>query len=73
MKSTEYPEGDFRAPVPVINPGHSYRSLTDKLTQIVLTKNTPLAWFGAMAVGFTLAPNSSGPRCYGVHSHLGWF
>jgi Ni/Fe-hydrogenase subunit HybB-like protein len=54
VKLTEYPEGDFRAPVPVITPGHSYRSLTDKLASIVLTKNTPMAWFGMMAVGFTL-------------------
>jgi Ni/Fe-hydrogenase subunit HybB-like protein len=54
VKLTEYPEGDFRAPVPVITPGHSYRSLTDKLASIVLTKNTPTAWFAMMGVGFTL-------------------
>ena len=54
MKLTEYPEGDFRAPVPVITPGYSYRSMTDKLTSIVLTRNTPKAWFVAMGVGFSL-------------------
>ena len=54
MKLTEYPEGDYRAPVPVITPGYSYRSLTDKLSAIVLTRNTPKAWFVAMGVGFTL-------------------
>jgi len=54
VKLTEYPEGDFRAPVPVITPGYSYRSMTDKLASIVLTRNTPKAWFVAMGVGFSL-------------------
>ena len=51
---SQFPEGDFRAPVPVINPGHSYTSVTDKLTSLVLTKHTPLVWFGIMSVAFTL-------------------
>ena len=51
---TQYPKGDLRVPVPVIAPGYGFRSITDKLVAIVLTKNTPTAWFGFMAVGFTL-------------------
>ena len=54
MERSQFPEGDFRAPLPVINPGHSYGSITDKLTGLVLTKHTPLVWFGIIAVGFTL-------------------
>jgi len=54
MERSQFPEGDFRAPLPVINPGHSYGSITDKLTGLVLTKHTPLVWFGITAVGFTL-------------------
>ena len=53
MEASQFPKGDFRAPVPVIGPGHTFKSITDKLTSIVLTKNTPLAWFGFMAFGFT--------------------
>ena len=34
-RDSQFPEGDFRAPVPVINPGHSYTSVTDKLTSLV--------------------------------------
>jgi molybdopterin-containing oxidoreductase family membrane subunit len=49
----EFPKDDFRAPVPVIGPGHDSRSLVDKLTSIVLTKNTPLSWFFFVAFGFT--------------------
>jgi molybdopterin-containing oxidoreductase family membrane subunit len=51
---SQFPEGDFRAPVPVIEPGHSYRSITEKLTDMVLTPHTPLAWFAVIFVGFTL-------------------
>jgi len=40
-------------PAPVIGPGHSYRTITEKLTSIVLTYNTPLAWFIVTFVGFT--------------------
>jgi molybdopterin-containing oxidoreductase family membrane subunit len=51
---SQFPEGDFRAPVPVINPGHSYRSITEKLTGMVLTPHTPLSWFFVMFVGLSL-------------------
>jgi len=54
VDASQYPHGDYRAPVPVLGPGHSYRSLTDKLTGIVFTKNTPIAWFAFLGVGFTL-------------------
>ena len=54
MDVTTNPQQDPLGAVPVITPGHSYKSLTDKLTGLVLTKNTPTAWFVFMAVGFTL-------------------
>ena len=54
MQQTEYPSGDVRIPPALIGPGHSYRTIADKLTFMVLTKNTPIAWFVFMFVGFTL-------------------
>jgi Ni/Fe-hydrogenase subunit HybB-like protein len=51
---TEYPKGDIRIPAPVMAPGHSFRSITDKLSALVLTKNTPAAWFVATGIGFML-------------------
>lgn len=54
MQNTSFPEGDFRAPVPVLSPGQGYTSITDKLTSIVFTKNTPGAWFIFVGVGFLL-------------------
>jgi molybdopterin-containing oxidoreductase family membrane subunit len=52
VASTEYPAGDVRIPAPNIGPGYTFRSITDKLTALVLTKNTPLAWFITTAIGF---------------------
>jgi Ni/Fe-hydrogenase subunit HybB-like protein len=52
VQPTEYPPGDVRVPAPVIEPGHSYGSITEKLSGIVLTKNTPMAWFVTTAIGF---------------------
>jgi molybdopterin-containing oxidoreductase family membrane subunit len=43
-----------RIPAPLLAPGHGYRSITDKLSGLVLTKNTPTAWFVATAIGFML-------------------
>jgi molybdopterin-containing oxidoreductase family membrane subunit len=54
VQQTEYQPGDVRIPAPVIGAGHTFRTITDKLVGVVLTKNTPLAWFGFMAGGFTL-------------------
>jgi len=54
VDESQFPKGDFRAPVAVINPGHTYGSVTDKLTGLVLTKKTPKVWFAIMGVSFTL-------------------
>ncbi len=54
MSASEYPKGDPRAPIPVITPGHSFTSITDKLSDMVLTYNTPLAWVITTAIGFCL-------------------
>jgi Ni/Fe-hydrogenase subunit HybB-like protein len=37
---------------PLIGPGHDYRTLTDKISGIVLTRKTPLEWFALFAIGF---------------------
>ena len=48
---------------PVIGPGHTYSSVTDKISSIVLTEKTPRGWLvgfticflGTMALLFTIA------------------
>ncbi|MGN6718392.1 MAG: NrfD/PsrC family molybdoenzyme membrane anchor subunit [Candidatus Binatia bacterium] len=40
--------------LPVIEPGHTFASITDKISSIVLTGRTPLFWYIAFGVGFIL-------------------
>jgi molybdopterin-containing oxidoreductase family membrane subunit len=39
---------------PVIEPGHTYASVTDKISSLVLTRKTPLGWFIGFAVAFSI-------------------
>ncbi|HEX6641661.1 MAG TPA: NrfD/PsrC family molybdoenzyme membrane anchor subunit, partial [Thermoanaerobaculia bacterium] len=65
----------------MIGPGHSYRTITDKLTSVVLTKNTPFAWFIFMFVGFMLLTGlmiavtylfAKGVGIWGTNQPVGW-
>ncbi|MGH7404657.1 MAG: NrfD/PsrC family molybdoenzyme membrane anchor subunit [Candidatus Methylomirabilales bacterium] len=40
--------------LPVIEPGHTYASVTDKISAIVLTRRTPRGWFIGFGIAFTL-------------------
>jgi Ni/Fe-hydrogenase subunit HybB-like protein len=42
------------APPQLIGPGHSFGSITDKISSIVLGGRTPLSWFFGFGVGFLL-------------------
>jgi molybdopterin-containing oxidoreductase family membrane subunit len=42
------------ARIPVIEPGHSFASVTDKISAIVLTHRTPRSWFVGFAISFLL-------------------
>jgi molybdopterin-containing oxidoreductase family membrane subunit len=53
------PASDVAAPHtvtagPVIEPGHSYASVTDQISAIVLTQKTPRGWILGFAAAFTL-------------------
>jgi molybdopterin-containing oxidoreductase family membrane subunit len=50
-ESSHYSGGE---PAPVLAPGHTYRSVTEKISGIVLSFRTPLLWFAGIAVGFLL-------------------
>ena len=43
------------AAVPVIAPGHTFGSVTDKISSIVLTRRTPLWWWLSFAAAFSFA------------------
>jgi Ni/Fe-hydrogenase subunit HybB-like protein len=40
---------------PVIAPGHTFSTVTDKISAIVLTRKTPLGWWFGFAIAFALA------------------
>ena len=41
-------------PAPVIEPGHTFASITDKISTIVLTRRTPRGWFFGFAAAFAV-------------------
>ena len=43
----------YTPPPPVLAPGHTYRTVTEKITAIVLTRRHPVAWFITTGIGFT--------------------
>jgi molybdopterin-containing oxidoreductase family membrane subunit len=42
----------YVAPPPVLAPGHTYRTITEKIASIVLTRRHPIAWFVTTGIGF---------------------
>jgi molybdopterin-containing oxidoreductase family membrane subunit len=64
VSDNQYQPGDFRAPLPVMKAGYTSRSMTDKLTSIVLTPTTPTAWFVVLGFAFMLLTGLIVALCY---------
>lgn len=73
--------GEAGLPPPVIGPGYTYGSITDKISTIVLTKKTPLGWFIGFGIAFSLAMLlmitvvyllAAGVGIWGVNIPVGW-
>jgi Ni/Fe-hydrogenase subunit HybB-like protein len=47
-------EGDAGERPPVIEPGHTFESVTDKISSIVLTRRTTIGWLAGFFVAFML-------------------
>ncbi len=45
---------DKPAQAPLIEPGHTYGSITDKISSVVTTRKTPISWFIGFAIAFSL-------------------
>ena len=56
---------------PVLGPGYSYGSITDKIGAIVLTQKTPLAWYMVFGAALTLAFGLMLAVAYVVHTGVG--
>jgi molybdopterin-containing oxidoreductase family membrane subunit len=68
-------------PPPVIGPGHTYASVTDKISAIVLSRKTPVVWFVTFALAASAAAMMFGTIGYlfymgigiwGVNIPVGW-
>src|ERR687897_3465117 len=46
--------GAGRVPPPVIAPGHTFSTVTDKISAIVLTRKTSLGWWFGFGIAFAL-------------------
>ena len=51
--ATDEPEPSTRD-VPVLQPGYTFGSITDKISSIVLTRQTPRGWWIGLAVTFSI-------------------
>jgi Ni/Fe-hydrogenase subunit HybB-like protein len=57
MQKVEPPhhEVGIHKTVPVIEPGHTFASVTDKISELTLKRKTPLGWYVGFAISFMLA------------------
>ncbi|RMF64286.1 MAG: hydrogenase, partial [Calditrichaeota bacterium] len=66
---------------PILGPGHTYGSITDKISSLVLTRKTPLGWFVAFGVAFSIVMLllvavtyllAKGVGIWGINIPVGW-
>jgi len=71
----------FDAEPPVLEPGHTYASVTDKISTMVLTSKTPRGWFVGFGVAFLIVMVLLGSVGYlfykgvgiwGINVPVGW-
>jgi molybdopterin-containing oxidoreductase family membrane subunit len=69
------------APPPVIQPGHTFETVTSHISDIVLTRRHPLSWFFGLAVGLILLGGLGlaltylllkGTGIWGINIPVGW-
>jgi Ni/Fe-hydrogenase subunit HybB-like protein len=68
-------------PGPLIEPGHTFGSITDKISGVVLGTRTPLSWFIVVSIGLMLMGGLGlavvwllikGTGIWGVNQPVGW-
>jgi Ni/Fe-hydrogenase subunit HybB-like protein len=60
-----------QTPAPVLAPGHTFSSITDKITSIVLARQTPLWWYAAFLGASSIAAVLLGSLGYLVFKGVG--
>src|ERR1041385_1545313 len=68
-------------PAPLIEPGHTFGSITDKISAVVLSGGQPLAWIIVVSIGFMLTGALGlastwllikGVGIWGINIPVGW-
>jgi molybdopterin-containing oxidoreductase family membrane subunit len=83
MPEVDQPHDDVRTheTVPVIEPGHTFASVTDKISSLVLKRRTPLGWFIGFGISFMLLQVFllsvtylvfTGVGIFGTNQPVGW-
>ncbi len=81
MASVEQPKASGRVEHPIIGPGHTFASVTDKIASLVLSKKTPLGWFVGFGVAFAVMNGllialawllAKGTGIWGINIPIGW-
>ena len=83
MTEVDQPHDDVRTheTVPVIEPGHTFASVTDKISSLVLKRRTPLGWFIGFGISFMLLQVFllsvtylvfTGVGIFGTNQPVGW-
>jgi molybdopterin-containing oxidoreductase family membrane subunit len=75
------PKAATYEPPPLIEPGHTFGSITDKIAGVVLSGHTPLTWFIVVSIGFMIMGMLGmavtwllikGTGIWGVNIPIGW-
>ena len=73
--------GVVETEAPIIGPGHTYASVTDKISSLVLTRKTPRWWLAGFAITFLLTMVllysmaylfAKGVGIWGINIPVGW-
>jgi molybdopterin-containing oxidoreductase family membrane subunit len=84
MAEVNQPHEDVRihgTTVPVIQPGHTFASVTDKISELTLKRKTPIAWFVGFAISFIIVQVLlltitnlvfTGIGIFGTNTPVGW-
>jgi Ni/Fe-hydrogenase subunit HybB-like protein len=71
----------YQAPAPLIQPGHTFASVTEKISAVVLTRRTPFGWFVTFGIGFLFVQALlvsivyllfTGVGIWGTNQPVGW-
>jgi len=79
-KTTKTTSGRVQLP-PIIAPGHTFETVTDRISEVVLQRKTPFGWFIGFAIAFSIAMVmlmsityllARGVGVWGVNIPVGW-